>query len=97
MSSVKVLKYYLTHPDRMWEKMNVSAEHAYDLYEINKGNFEKGQYPNNKLVNTVRYNLIKKYPGIHRNIYIYLTFSAIYLSILAVWSVGAEIDFIFLI
>ena len=81
MSSVKVLKYYLTHPDRMWEKMNVSAEHAYDFHEINKGNFEKGQYPNNKIVNTVRYNLIKKYPGIHRNIYIYLTFSAIYFVI----------------
>lgn len=80
MSSVKVLKYYLTHPDRMWEKMNVSAEHAYEFYDISKSNFEKGKYPNNKIVNTIRYKLIQKYPDLHKNIYIYLAFSAVYFA-----------------
>ena len=61
MSSVKVLKFYLTHPARMWEKMNVSAEHAYDFYNIGINNFEKGKYPNDKTVNLLRYKLIQKY------------------------------------
>ena len=81
ISSVKVLKFYLVHPGRMWEKMNVSAEHAYDFYNIGINNFEKGKYPNNKTVNLLRYKLIQKFKYLHRNIYIFIIFSVVYFAV----------------
>lgn len=82
ISMGKVLKFYIAHPDRAFEKICVSADFAYSLYDIDEHNYPKGEYNSNKFVNSFRVNLINKYPSIHRNIYIFICFSAIYLLVL---------------
>ncbi|WP_026883821.1 hypothetical protein [Clostridium akagii] len=81
VSPVKVLGFYFNHLDRLWEKIVDSADNAYAFSLPSKSNFIKGQYTSNKLVNTFRTRLIKKYPYIHHNINIYIIFSILYLGI----------------
>lgn len=79
MSIGKVLKFYLKHPIRAWEKICSSADYAYSFYPIDEKNYPKGEFDSNKKINTFRYDLIQKYPNIHRNIYLFIGFAFIYL------------------
>ncbi len=81
VSPVKVLGFYLNHLDRLWQKVVDSADNAYAFSLPGTWNFAKGEYTNSKIVNTFRTSLIKKYPHFYRNIYIFLSFSIIYLVI----------------
>lgn len=84
MSSMKVLAFYLKHIDRMWDKIEFSANYAYKFDYANSTNFEKGKDWSGKLVNTFRVHLAKQAPGIHKNIYVFLVFSVFYF-IIALW------------
>lgn len=79
----KVLGFYIKHPLRAWDKISSSADYAYSFYEIDEKNYPKGEYNSNKVINKFRFNLIKNYPEIHRNIYLFIGFSFIYLLVLA--------------
>ncbi len=81
VSPVKVLGFYFNHLDRLWEKIVDSADNAYDFSLPSKSNFMKDQYTHNKLANTFRTGFIKKYPYVHRNIYVFILFSIIYLGV----------------
>ena len=83
----KVLVFYMKHLDRLWEKIVYSANTAYDFKNLHKGSFLRGQYDPNKKVNNFRVELIKKFPGIHHNIYAFIIFSIAYLSVLIVYFV----------
>lgn len=78
----KILLYYAKHLDKFWEQFVVSAEHAYDFYSLDSGNFEKGSYPNNKLFNNFRTDLVMNYKNLHTNIYIFLGFSIVFFIVL---------------
>lgn len=86
----KILAFYLKHSDRIWEKIVSSASNAYNFSQnnnynfsdIDEHNFIKGQYTSHKYVNNFRIKLIELFPHIHRNIYIFISFSSIYLLIL---------------
>ncbi|MFT8315160.1 MAG: hypothetical protein ABF633_13080 [Clostridium sp.] len=82
VSFTKVLGFYIKHPDRLWQKIVDSADNAYDFSGITKSNFIKGQYDPNKKINNFRLKLIKKFPKLHRNIFIFIAFSSIYLGVL---------------
>lgn len=75
----KILLYYTKHLDKLWQQFVISAENAYEFYNISEGNFEKGQHSTNKLLNTFRTDLAHKYINIHRNIYLYLVFTISFL------------------
>jgi len=79
----KILLFYAKHLDRFWQQFVVSAEKAYEFYNLSKSNFEKGAYPNNKLLNTFRTYLAHNYKDLHRNIYIFLGFSIVFFAALA--------------
>ena len=81
VSPVKVLGFYLNHLDRLWQKIVDSANNAYGFASPGPWNFMKGQYTHNKIINTFRTKLIKKYPYVHRNIYGFIAFSIVYLGI----------------
>ncbi|OMH21734.1 hypothetical protein AC231_15080 [Clostridium pasteurianum] len=77
----KILVFYINHPDRLWEKIVDSANNAYAFSNIKKGSFIKNQYDSNKVVNGIRVYLIEKFPKLHRNIYVFIGFSILYLLI----------------
>lgn len=81
VSPVKVLGFYMNHLDRLWQEVADSADNAYGFSSPGPWNFMKGQYTHNKIINTFRTELIKKYPYIQHNIYIFIVFSAMYLGI----------------
>lgn len=81
VSPVKILYFYLSHPDRFCQKIVESADNAYAFSMPDKSNFPRGQYDPNKKVNTFRTGLVKRYIKLHHNIYMYISFSAIYLCI----------------
>lgn len=78
----KMLVFYLKHPMRLWSKTVDSAEHAYRFNKIGEGNFVKGQYNKTKIYNGFRQNLINLFPILHHNIYIFITFSIGFLTVL---------------
>lgn len=84
MSSMKVLVFYLKHPDRMWEKIECSAKYAYDFFDVGASNFEKGKEWSGKWVNTFRTHLAKQTPQIHKNVFVFLVFSILYF-IICLW------------
>ncbi|MFL0196390.1 hypothetical protein ACJDU8_12615 [Clostridium sp. WILCCON 0269] len=84
ISPVKILGFYLKHPLRLWKRIVDSANNAYDFSELGRWNFIKGQYSSHKLANTFRTNLINEYPGLHRNIYIFILFSISYFCIIII-------------
>lgn len=77
----KVLVFYMKHLDRAWEKIAHSASKAYDFSSIGKWSFIKGQYDTHKNVNNFRVMIIKKFPGIHHNIYVFIGFSMAFLAV----------------
>lgn len=81
----KVLSFYIKHPMRAFDKICASADNAYYFNEINEYNFPKGEYSQNKIINNFRYNLINKFPSVHRNIYIFIGFSFVYLLALIIY------------
>ncbi len=81
VSPVKVLGFYLNHLDRLCQKVVDSGNNAYGFSSPGSSNFMKGQYTHNKIINTFRTNLIKKYPYVHQNIYVFISFSIVYLGI----------------
>lgn len=81
VSRGKVLLFYFKHMDRLWEKITDSAKASYRLGYLEKGNFEKGKYSKSKKVNNFRVMMIKKFPDIHRNIYVYMIFSIVFFGI----------------
>jgi hypothetical protein len=78
ISSGKVLAFYIKHPDRLWQKIQDSADNAYGFLLPGKWSFAKGQYDAKKPVNTFRTRLILKSPKLYHNIYIFIAFSLIY-------------------
>lgn len=85
MSLGKLLMFYIKNPDRAYEKIKISAENAYSFNKIDKHSYPKGQYTDNKLTNNFRYNLIQTFPGIHRNLFIFIGFTTIYLITIAIY------------
>ncbi|WP_368489794.1 hypothetical protein [Clostridium sp. BJN0013] len=85
ISPVKILCFYLKHPDRMWQKIQDSAMNAYDFSIPGKWNFAKGEYDANKNINTFRTKLKDKYPQLHHNIYIFILFSVMYLCVVIIY------------
>jgi hypothetical protein len=81
----KVFKFYLFHPQRAFEKISLSADYAYSFYEIDESNFVKGADYKSKLINSFRYNLLQTFPSVHRNIYLYIGFSALYLIAISIY------------
>lgn len=81
ISPVKILHFYIKHPNRMWEKIKDSASNAYSFSIPGSWNFTKGEYAHNKFMNTFRTKLIKRYPKLHHNIYVFIGFSVIYFVI----------------
>ncbi|NLK95166.1 MAG: hypothetical protein GX275_08240 [Clostridiales bacterium] len=81
----KIIKFYVTHPTRMWENIKSAADNAYSFYPINYQNYVKGSNCEKKFVNTFRYNLLDNHLSMHRNIYIYIGFSFIYLTVLCLY------------
>ncbi|MBS6007804.1 MAG: hypothetical protein KIB43_12710 [Clostridium baratii] len=79
VSFTKVLKFYLKHYDRAYEKFKVSAENAYRFYDVSQTDFVKGSKWEDKKINSLRTDLISKYPEVHKNFYIFFMFSLIYL------------------
>lgn len=75
----KILGFYIKHPDRLWEKIVDSADNAYDFHYLKKNNFIKDQYGANKIENNIRVYVIDEFPKFHRNIYVFIIFSLIYL------------------
>lgn len=80
-SSIRVLGFYLKHLDRLWLRVQDSAQNTYSFYQLHKGNFVKGEFTANKYVNNFRLTLIKKYPYLHRNIYFFIIFSLLFFFI----------------
>ena len=54
-------------------------DNAYTFYPINYQNYVRGSDIDNKYINTFRYNLIENHLTLHRNIYLYIGFSLLYL------------------
>lgn len=81
----KILNFYISHPLRAWENIKDSTNYAYSFYAINEKNFIKGIESENKLVNRFRFNLIQNNLELHRNIFIYISFSLIYLIAIAIY------------
>jgi hypothetical protein len=78
----KVLKFYISDPVRAWEKVSVSADYTYSFYKIDQNNFIKGADYESKLVNSFRYNLFQAFPEAHRNIFVFIGFSIVYLIVI---------------
>ncbi|WP_333886843.1 glycan biosynthesis hexose transferase WsfD [Clostridium sp.] len=85
ISPIKILCFYLKHPDRMWQKIQDSAMNAYSFYIPGKWNFAKGEYSTNKNINTFRTKLISRYPKLHHNIYIFILFSTVYICVVMIY------------
>ena len=83
ISFVKILKFYLNHPQRLMDKINTSANHAYEMFKIDDSNFVQGVNHDGKFVNSFRLYLINKFPDIHRSLFNFIVFSIIYLGALA--------------
>lgn len=86
----KVLKFYIFHPDRAWDKISVSADYAYSFYKLDESNFVKGADYNSKLINSFRYNLLQAFPDAHRNIFVFIVFSFIYLVVIAIYFIKSK-------
>lgn len=82
VSQVNILSFYMRHPDRLWQKIEDSANNAYAFSTPTEHNFEKGKYDQNKLLNTLRTALVVKYPQFHKNIYMFIVFSAAYMGVI---------------
>ena len=59
ISPVKILAFYVMHPQRLWQKVVESANSAYAFSKPGPWNFAKGQYDPHKAVNPFRTNLVK--------------------------------------
>jgi hypothetical protein len=78
----KILLYYMNHMDKFWQQFVISAENAYEFYNLSKGNFEKGKYSSAKLLNTFRTDLSHSFQELHRNIYIFIGFSFVFFLVI---------------
>lgn len=81
ISNWKILGFYLTHPDRMWQKIEDAADSAYSFSKPGKWSFQKNQFDPQKKLNNFRVNLIDKFPAFHHSLYGYIVFSIIYFGI----------------
>lgn len=81
ISNWKILGFYLSHPDRMWEKIEDSANNAYAFNKPGNWNFEKNQKDSKKLVNNFRIELIDKFQAFHHNVYVFIVFSIMYFGV----------------
>lgn len=81
ISNVKILKFYLTHPDRMWQKIKDAAESSYAFSKPGKWSFQKGQFDPKKKVNNFRITFLDKFNSVYHNVYVYIAFSIIYLAV----------------
>jgi hypothetical protein len=83
ISSIKVLNFYITHPQRLYSKLMVVSQNAFVFYRINEGNYQKGEYGNsNKIYNTFNTWLSNKYQHIFQNLYLVIGFTVLYFLIL---------------
>lgn len=90
ISNWKILGFYLTHPDRMWQKIEDAAGSAYSFSKPGKWSFEKNQFDPQKKVNNFRIYLIDKFPDFHHNVYGYIVFSVIYLGISVLYIIKSK-------
>lgn len=81
ISNWKILEFYLSHPDRMWQKIEDAADSAYSFSKPGKWSFQKNQYDTKKKLNNFRVYLIDKFPDFHHNVYGYIVFSISYFGI----------------
>lgn len=84
ISSLKVLKFYITNPKRLIDKVNISISHSFAYFPIKEGNFEKGQYSKNKLFNSFRTYLSVKYKSIYHSSVVFMLFTLIYYLIILI-------------
>jgi len=83
ISSLKLLRFYLQHPQRLYTKISETSLFSFDYFEINKGNYEKDEYDkSNKKYNVFRTWVSIKYQKIYRNLFYIFIFTFFYFSIL---------------
>ncbi|MEQ8198580.1 MAG: hypothetical protein ABRQ27_11335 [Clostridiaceae bacterium] len=78
----KVIAFYIRHPERLWEQIDASAKCAYSFSPLNASNFEKDKFIADKPVNQLRVTLIEKYKELHRNPFVFISFSTLFFIVI---------------
>ncbi len=83
ISSLKVLKFYILHPQRLYMKIDETCRSAFTYFKIDKGNYEKGAYEKSaKVYNSFRSWISVKYQTVFQNIFFVLPFTFLYFAVL---------------